>query len=215
MQIADKRIKILIAGIVILIFCLISIFFLDQKIANLLSPEQAVRIYQPARKLTDVGEGAHFFAFAVIGYLISYGLLKKKSLILNPRRWDQIKRAKTWFMTFFLALLTSGVVLQIIKFVVGRQRPHLTEERDPMVFDHLTANWHLHSFPSGHTQTLFTVATALSLTFPKWRWWFFISASFIAITRVLLQEHFFSDLLMGGYIGYAVTLGIFSYRSKA
>lgn len=205
----------MVKGIIVLIVCLISIFFVDQKIANLLSPEQALQIYQPARKLTDVGEGAHFFAIAIIGYLISFVFLK-----MNKKRGDFLQRqkmekTKTWFLTFFLALLFSGMVLQALKFVIGRQRPHLTAERDPWVFDHLTSNWHLHSFPSGHTQTLFTVATALSLTFPRWQWWFFAAAVCVAITRVLLQEHFFSDLLMGAYVGYAVTLMVFSYRRQA
>ncbi len=215
MLIQFERRKIMIMGIFVLISCLFSIFFVDQKISNLLSPEQALQVYQPARTLTDVGEGAHFFAIAIIGYLICLALLRWKTNKVPFQDLQKIEKAKSWFLTFFLALLSSGVVLQMIKFIVGRQRPHLTAERDPLVFDHLTSNWHLHSFPSGHTQTLFTVATACSLTFPKWRWWFFAIAALIAMTRVLLQEHFFSDLLMGAYIGYAITLLVFFYRQKA
>ena len=214
MQKETKGNKTFIAGFFVVVACLISIFFFDQKIATVLTQEQADQIYQPARKLTDVGEGDHFFALAIIGYLFSFCFLKLKKNKMDSRKIVQFEKLKSWFLTFFLSLLASGLVVQILKFIIGRQRPHLTVERNPWVFEPFTPNWHLHSFPSGHTQTLFTVATVLSLTFPKWRWWFFGMAGVISITRVLLQEHFFSDLLMGAYVGYAVTLGVFFYRNR-
>ena len=61
--------------------------------------------------------------------------------------------------------------------------------------------WDYHSFVSGHSQVMFTVATMFSLAFPKLRWFFVSIAAFFAFTRVVIHDHFLSDIIGGAVVG--------------
>lgn len=206
--------RVIFLGIFIAVACVFSMHFLDQYLSSFLTYDQYKAIYRPVRELTELGVSNHFFIFILL-VLISVFILTRLKKYQAPSQ-DRVKLLKLryWTLSFLYSLLASGAAIQILKFVFGRQRPHRTDERNPLVFDFFTHDWHFHSFPSGHTQTVFAVATALAFTFPKKAAWFFSAAVIIAFTRVLLHEHFFSDLLAGGYIGYAMTLWIFTVRAK-
>lgn len=206
--------RVVVLGVFVLLACGLSIYFLDHYLATFLTVEQYRAIYRPVRELTELGVSNHFFVFIAIVLVATFILLKIDKYKNDPVEKNKLLRLRYWTVTFLFSLLASGAVVQIMKFLAGRQRPHKTDERDPLVFDFFTTNWHNHSFPSGHTQTVFSVATALALTFPKKAIWFFAGAVVIAFTRVLLHEHFFSDLLMGGFIGYAMTLWMFTFRAR-
>ncbi len=206
--------QLIILGLLVLVACGLSMFFADQYLSSFLTPEQYQSIYRPVRELTELGVSNHFFVFCAVALIASFVALKQKKWSISSGQKIKLEKLRTWTLTFLYSLLASGAVVQIFKFIFGRQRPHRTDQRDPLVFDFFTTNWHFHSFPSGHTQTLFTVATALTMAFPKRAVWFYLGACVVAFTRVLLMEHFFSDLLMGGFIGYAMTLWVFSKRAS-
>ncbi len=94
-------------------------------------------------------------------------------------------------------MMAEGIALGL-KYTVKRKRPYETYpdvenqgvENDP-------------SFPSGHTSAAFSLATTLSLNFPKWyvvapayAW-----ASSVAYSRVDLGLHYPSDILVGALVG--------------
>ena len=73
-----------------------------------------------------------------------------------------------------------------------------------VMFDRLYQN----SFPSGHTQIAFTVATVLLWAFAlsgKLKWWgaviIFCVASLIGVSRIYVGAHFPSDVLGGAVLG--------------
>jgi len=112
-------------------------------------------------------------------------------------------------------LAVGGVTAQVVKHVACRARPRLVngwgvgetmEARRPERFGFFQwpcfAKWRYHSFPSGHANTAFTLAVALSAAAPgRRRVWLLVAAG-VAASRVLLNAHFVSDVVAGGLIGW-------------
>jgi membrane-associated phospholipid phosphatase len=64
---------------------------------------------------------------------------------------------------------------------------------------------HLHTFPSGHTQSAFLIAFFLVLLFQNYQFLQFlipILAALVGISRVYLLQHFFVDIWFGAVIGF-------------
>lgn len=58
------------------------------------------------------------------------------------------------------------------------------------------------ALPSGHTALAFAVFTVLGRAFPRGRWWFYLLGCGVAASRVLVGEHFLSDVVAGAGLGY-------------
>ena len=95
-------------------------------------------------------------------------------------------------------LLISGIATNIVTYGIK----HLTNETRPNGEDEL-------SFPSGHTSTAFVMATVLFHEFkdtkPVLAYSGFVFASATGVLRVLNNEHWTSDVLVGAGIGIMIT----------
>jgi hypothetical protein len=58
------------------------------------------------------------------------------------------------------------------------------------------------TFPSGHSALAFATAIALVACLGRGRFWFFGLAGGVAASRVLMGEHFLSDVIAGSFVGY-------------
>jgi len=58
------------------------------------------------------------------------------------------------------------------------------------------------TFPSGHAALAFAAFAVLARAFPAARWWFLFLAAGVATSRVLMGEHFLSDVVAGAGVGY-------------
>ncbi|MHC4490489.1 MAG: phosphatase PAP2 family protein [Planctomycetota bacterium] len=58
------------------------------------------------------------------------------------------------------------------------------------------------TFPSGHSALAFATAAVLVACFRRGRFWFFALACGVAVSRVLMGEHFLSDVIAGSFVGY-------------
>ncbi|HUJ79604.1 MAG TPA: phosphatase PAP2 family protein [Nitrospiria bacterium] len=101
-----------------------------------------------------------------------------------------------------MALAVTGTIVQMIKHLVGRPRPHLVEE-GLFRWGPSLARGH-DSLPSGHTGMAFAMATVLSSSYPAGRWIWYLLAGLVAVARVSLDAHFTSDVAIGAVIGTAV-----------
>ena len=75
-------------------------------------------------------------------------------------------------------------------------------------FDFFNFSSNFHSFPSGHTSTIFTLAIIFSIFLPKSKTTMFFFASIIAFSRVVVGAHFFTDVIGGvviAFIGVKIT----------
>ena len=66
------------------------------------------------------------------------------------------------------------------------------------------------SFPSGHSATALGVATAVALLFPRYRYPVLLYGALVTFSRVVITKHYFSDVLIGGYVG--VLTSVFLYQ---
>ena len=179
---------------------------LDQRIDAFFQQPEQETIYYYSREITNIGYSSHYIIICLVLLIVSRFFSKYVGYLnRNPRIRLLIEQ---WSLFLLRALLAAGILVQMIKPVVGRRRPHVTENPE-LLFNHFTTDPHWHSFPSGHTQVLMTVATALALIWPKARWFFSILGLVLAFTRVAIYQHFFSDYIGGILAGYLVTLWVY------
>lgn len=104
------------------------------------------------------------------------------------------------------AILGAGLLVNILKYIVGRPRPHLLDTVGPFGFKPFDFSYHYVSFPSGHACTAAVLATLLALWFPRFRIVAYTGLALIAVSRVFVQAHYPSDVLVGFTIGVVTTL---------
>jgi len=96
------------------------------------------------------------------------------------------------------SVVVSTVITTLMKKTINRPRPFETYPDIEKLSDGGSA-----SFPSGHTSGAFSLATSLSLEYPKW---YIIAPSYVwasavAYSRMDLGVHYPSDILMGAFVG--------------
>lgn len=98
-----------------------------------------------------------------------------------------------------LALVLSGIIARLLKFLVGRPRPSAAalgiEHWGPSLSSHFD------SFPSGHSTSAFAFATAIAFCYPVLIPPLFIMAILVGLARVYLGHHYFSDAYGGALVG--------------
>ena len=105
--------------------------------------------------------------------------------------------------TMLIALMLCIMIGNLtIKNIVRRQRPFFHKEyklliKQPRDF----------SFPSGHTLSSFAAATVIFLTNPICGVIAYLYASMIALSRLYLRVHFFTDVGFSLFAGIAIGYG--------
>jgi undecaprenyl-diphosphatase len=103
------------------------------------------------------------------------------------------------------AVLVGAALFVSLKRVSGRKRPC---EIEPHCWATLLPPDQF-SFPSGHTITAFAVSVTLGLFYPLLLPFLLFCAVSIALSRVLLGMHFFSDVLAGAALGTVIAMGAY------
>lgn len=189
----------------------LSIFFLDSPLATFFKKPELESIYYYSREITNIGYSIHYFFIALFGLIFSKFLFPRFSNLQNKITLKQNNKIMYWSCFLLKALLLVAIPLHILKFCIGRLRPHMSENFNNLNFDPFTLQHHWQSFPSGHSQVLFTVATTAALIWPKYRNLFLFLALFLAFTRVTIQQHFLSDVIAGALVGYLGTIWLHHY----
>jgi len=106
------------------------------------------------------------------------------------------------------ALLTTAMLTEGIKIVAGRSRPDL--DRGNMHFNAFdgTSN-KTKSFPSGHAFVSWAVFTPFAEEYSKW---IYIIPASVSFARMYRNRHWFSDVVLGGGIGYFA--GLYFHKRK-
>jgi membrane-associated phospholipid phosphatase len=112
------------------------------------------------------------------------------------------------FLFIFSSLSCSGLMLIFIKWLAGRHRPIDFFSHGYFGFDYFGVGYELTSFPSGHAQTAFALAMALTMIFPRWGIPVFIAAGAVSISRIVLTSHYLSDVIAGAAVGILGTLAV-------
>ena len=124
--------------------------------------------------------------------------------LIFKNKWKGLATAALGGCCVGLADYTSA---GIIKPLAGRLRPCNTPELSEYL-DLLTGCGPGLSFPSAHAANHFALATFLAFTcfrakpIPKWLFW--VWAASIALGQVYVGRHYFSDIIAGGLLGFAI-----------
>lgn len=180
-----------------------TLIFIDQDVSRWFSADEQTSLRLAARRITDIGLGEYWFGLAVAVYLLARFLPLKGKFTFHQSFAENLRR---WALHLFFGLLGSGILVQALKALIGRQRPHKSDTLDALIFEPLTTDWHFHSLPSGHTQVLFSVATTAALLWPRAAFVLYSAAGLISFTRVMTLQHFISDVIAGAMVGYFGTL---------
>lgn len=114
-----------------------------------------------------------------------------------------------------LAILSAGLIVNILKYLIGRPRPSLIDTVGPYALNPFNYTHAYVSFPSGHACTAAVLATLVVLWFPRYRIVAYIGLALIASARIAVQAHYPTDVLIGFFIGMLITLILARFFAQA
>lgn len=103
----------------------------------------------------------------------------------------------------FVAIGGAGLVTNMLKPIIGRNRPKGFDENGWLSFDAFNFDYDYASFPSGHSTTAGAAMIAAALIFPRFRLPIIAIGCLVAFSRVVIGAHFPSDAVAGLAIGSA------------
>ncbi len=177
------------------------VFYLDERIEEEYTGNEDSFPYVIGHKLAFLGKeygrnsNRVFYMFGGLSASILTGglLLEDKKLLKT-----------TGLMTesFMFTLFTVGS----LKMVLGRPRPYTEKGSTDFAFFSFSQDRALHSIPSAHTSSAFAMMTVIAKQYNYW--WIkipaYVFATGAAFQRVETRQHWMSDVLVGGVIGYSV-----------
>ena len=113
----------------------------------------------------------------------------------------KLKKSLLWFG---LSVLIAAIATGILKVIIGRYRPYASFQNPALSNFKLFCTKDIcHSSPSGHTALSFAALFCISRIFEKW--WVALICAFlaavIALSRVVMWDHYLSDVIFGFYVG--------------
>ena len=122
-----------------------------------------------------------------------------------------VKHNEHWSETGFLAgeaALNSLVVVESLKYPLGRERPYQGNGDGPFFQGGV-------SFPSEHAAAAWAVAGVIAHEYPKTltKIMVYSLASLVDVSRVRARQHFPSDVLIGSVIGNLVAQNIYTHHN--
>ncbi len=189
------RVSVLLSSLLLVIgFCVYSYYYLDIPVAYY------CRSIGPLPKTisqhtTDFGKSTWYLILCAGMFLLSRYI------------WRNIELSSR-FLFVFLSISISGIITDIIKFILGRYRPDALFESQLYGLNFFEYSFIMTSFPSGHSNTI--TALMLSLFFMYPRYWIPYSAFALIVisSRVILCDHYVSDVIFGSYLAIITTLYI-------
>ncbi len=181
----------------------IAIIWLDHPLALYLRGFEQTQWFRFFVRITDLANGVIWYSFAAV--MIAIALARSR---LTPATMPQPKftqHVRAWaFMV--VAMATSGVLLNLIKVMVGRERPRVLFADGSATYAPFTFDIDASSFPSGHTQSICAAMLALAFIFPPARYLCLIVAVAVSASRVIIGAHYLGDVIGGAFVGIAAVI---------
>jgi len=194
--------RLLWAGVLVAVVCLLLMPYGDRPIM-LFFREWNLPYRTFFKGITDLGNSA---IYLIPSLLLAVVLKKAMTAAAFSKYKSVLQRISRQAFFLFTSIAVAGLVNGLIKIVLGRPRPSQFLQGETANFLFFQFSSKMWSFPSGHTNTAFALATALGLLFPKTRYVTFPVAVLIAVSRLVTGSHYLSDLVAGAFIGVAVTV---------
>ena len=175
-------------------------FFVDRPLAIFLHQIVSPTFYEIAKIVSFFGLGGLYVAIFSLLWLLSFFILKKPYWIFCST-------------VLLLSVVVPGLCCNVLKMILGRSRPDLLFSQDlyGFYFFHFDLSAEYYSFPSGHATTIAGVAMACYLLWRRFPLLIVGVATLVILSRVILSEHFLSDIMMGAYLGSIMTCWIYHF----
>lgn len=123
------------------------------------------------------------------GYFAGVGFITLESLVSKNNMDEYFSKIEL----VLESIAVTQIITQTLKTTVNRQRPNFSDN---------------HSFPSGHTSSVFALAASMNGIY-GWKVGVpaFICASIVGAQRISSSSHYLSDVLSGALIGLLVGNG--------
>ncbi len=193
--------KTIIFALIAVIVYLVFFFFLDRTIDLWVNDNYA------ETWLHDLG---YYISYSAYDPFIKVGLAFCFIMIfvIDPG----IK--KQWVRSLLYICVSVSIAIIIgdgLKFILGRYRPVMLFENNLYGLTLFSTEWALNSSPSGHTLRAFALMTALSLLYRKFAVVFISIAVLIGLSRIVVTDHYPSDVLFGAFIGVITSVWTYYY----
>jgi membrane-associated phospholipid phosphatase len=187
----NKPLQWTVASATVILLCILSYIFVDIEAALWFHSFENTWLYKVFIKITLFGDS--------VGYLVA-GLLLFVVFLKRKPYWSH------WGLFLFSSVAVSGLSADLLKYITGRARPKLYFHEHLYGFNafHWEHAWT--SFPSGHSATALSVAMVLATLYPRWRFAALIGGFLIAFSRIVLAQHYISDVIAGSFLGIVATL---------
>jgi len=196
-RIRRAYLRLWVGALVMLVVIAVAMVFVDASIAESAkrAPASVIELFG---FLTDFGKSGWFLwptgiLLAAIAALASPALAPLDRLVLATIA------VRVGFL--FMAIAVPSLFTTMIKRMIGRARPFVGEHADPFLYVPWVWRADHASLPSGHAATAFAAAVAVGLLWPALRLPMLAYAVVIAVSRVVLDAHYLSDVTVGAMVG--------------
>ena len=147
---------------------------LDGYVQQTVQHLRAPALEPPMRTVSNLGKPA-----VVSGALLAIALLDAANGVATARN-------------ALLVLVPVNLAVELIKRTVNRERPDGEHKRSNA------------SFPSSHAANAFALALVFARRWRRWAPLFWLGAATIGFSRIYLNRHYLSDVVVGALIGLAL-----------
>lgn len=183
------------AGVATAVVCAILIQWVDIPLARFFENYKQTWWSMFFAAITDFASGYIWYPVGVLGIIAAYTRHKWRGS--NPARLIQEKRA---WLFMIVTMASTGAAINILKVVIGRERPRLLFRDGTSGFHPFNLNLSDCGFPSGHTQAIWAAMLCLCIIYPPLRWIALIAAVLVSASRIVITAHFAGDVTAGMYI---------------
>lgn len=127
----------------------------------------------------------------------------KSNVVVFLRDFFEKTKTNNAFLIFY-SVLCAGVIVKVLKVLIGRERPILYEALGLTGFYPPSFDWAFNSMPSGHTAVSFAGLVMIGMLAPKYKPLTWTLAIIIGVSRVAVGAHWPSDVILGAFIGMVV-----------
>ena len=132
---------------------------------------------------------------------INYKNIKKQFSFVTLVK-DLVSKVRTnYAFLIFSSVLSTGIIVNIFKVLIGRFRPIFFEALGITGFRPFSFEWAFNSMPSGHAAATFAGLIMVGMLAPKYKPLTWTLAIIVGVSRVCMGTHWPSDVIFGAFIG--------------
>jgi membrane-associated phospholipid phosphatase len=142
---------------IVLLSAIFSYFFLDRSLALYFHNIHSSWVDPLFREITKIGDSQYSLILSALVFVFLY----QKNRVISYQT-----------LYLFSIVAISGILVDLIKIIVGRLRPDMLFEHGMYGFVGHHMGSEFNSMPSGHSTTVFALCVGLTLLYPRYKYTF-------------------------------------------